>query len=78
MSKALRPTEYYQFVRWIAMPQFLRIPQEQKATMQVYRDKMENLYSEISGLPKNRGTALALTKLEEAAMWLNKGITNNC
>lgn len=58
--------------------QYVQPTDEQKATMQEFRDKMEALYKEIEALPKNRGTALALTKLEESAMWLNKGITNNC
>lgn len=58
--------------------QYVQPTEEQKATMQEFRDKMETLLNEIKALPANRGTSLALTKLEEAAMWLNKGITNNC
>ena len=58
--------------------QYVQPTEEQKAKMQEFRDKMETLYREVETLPKNRGTALALTKLEEAAMWLNKGITENC
>ena len=58
--------------------QYVQPTEEQKATMQEFRDKMDTLYKEIEALPKNRGTAVALTKLEETAMWLNKGITNNC
>lgn len=58
--------------------QYVQPTEEQKAKMQEFRDKMETLYREIEALPKNRGNALALTRLEEAAMWLNKGITENC
>jgi hypothetical protein len=58
--------------------QYVQPTEEQKALMQVYRDKMETLLKDVETLPKNRGTALAITKLEEASMWLNKGITNNC
>lgn len=58
--------------------QYVQPTEEQKAKMQEFRDKMETLYREVEALPKNRGIALALTKLEEAAMWLNKGITENC
>lgn len=50
---------------------------EQVATMQIYRDKMEDLYKEIQKLPPSRGISLSLTKLEESAMWLNKAISNN-
>ena len=58
--------------------QYVKPLEEQLKTMQEFRDKMETLYNEVAALPKNRGTALALTKLEETAMWLNKGITGNC
>lgn len=57
--------------------QYVAPTEEQKETMQVFRDKYEALYAEISALPSSRGVSLALTKLEESAMWLNKGITNN-
>ncbi len=58
--------------------QYVQPTDEQKATMQNFRDKMEALMTEIQSLPANRGLSLALTKLEECAMWLNKSITNNC
>lgn len=58
--------------------QYVQPTEAQKAVMQNFRDKMEALLIEISTLEKNRGIATALTKLEECAMWLNKGITNNC
>ena len=57
--------------------QYVKPNDEQLATMQEFRDKMEALYADISKLPDNRGKSLALTKLEETAMWLNKSITNN-
>lgn len=46
--------------------------------MQHYRDLYEALYKELEALPSNRGRSVAMTHLEESAMWLNKGITNNC
>ena len=58
--------------------QYVQPTDEQKETMQNFRDKMEVLMKEMEGLPANRGLSLALTKLEESAMWLNKSITNNC
>ena len=51
--------------------------EEQMETMQKFRDKYEALASELSTLAKSRGLSLALTKLEESAFWLNKGITQN-
>lgn len=50
---------------------------EQIATMQIFRDKMEDLYRDMEILPKSRGLSIALTKLEESAMWLNKSISQN-
>jgi len=50
---------------------------EQKATMQTFRNKYEALFNELKALPASRGMSLALTKLEESAMWLNKAITKN-
>lgn len=58
--------------------QYVQPTDEQKEIMQKFRDQMESLYKEIGSLTPNRGVSLALTKLEECAMWLNKGITNNC
>jgi len=58
--------------------QYVPVDDETKAKMQVFRDKFEALYKEVSELePKNRGLSVCLTKLEEASMWLNKSITNN-
>lgn len=57
--------------------QFIPVSDQQKALMQVYRDRYEALANEIKQLDKSRGTALAVTKLEESAMWLNKAITGN-
>lgn len=58
--------------------QYIQPTEEQLAVMQSFRDKFESLFNEMKELPTNRGIALALTKFEESAMWLNKGLTNNC
>lgn len=58
--------------------QYVQPTDEQKATMQNFRDKFEILMKEMQTLPANRGLSIALTKFEESAMWLNKSITNNC
>ena len=59
--------------------QFVPATEEQKAMMQEFRDKFESLYKEIEEkIPSSRGRSSALTKLEEASFWLNKGITSNC
>lgn len=57
--------------------QYVQPTDEQKETMQNFRDKYEALYKELEGLTPSRGLSLALTKLEESAMWLNKSITQN-
>ena len=57
--------------------QYIRPTEEQKRQMQEYRDKYEALFNDLKGLPASRGMSLALTKLEESAMWLNKAITKN-
>ena len=57
--------------------QYVQPTDEQKATMQKFRDKYEALATEVKGLPASRGLSLALTKLEESAFWLNKAITQN-
>lgn len=57
--------------------QYVQPTDEQKVTMQIYRDKYEALLNEIRTLSFNRGLSIAITKLEESAMWLNKSITNN-
>jgi hypothetical protein len=50
---------------------------EQLLVMQNFRDKIQALYEESSTLPASRNKSLALTKLEESAMSLNKAITNS-
>lgn len=46
--------------------------------MQTFRDKFTALYNEIiEKAPESRGRSLSVTKLEEAAFWLNKAITHN-
>lgn len=60
--------------------QYVKPTDEQLKLMQYFRDKYEMLYEELtknSYLPAGRGLSLALTKLEESAMWLNKAITKN-
>lgn len=58
--------------------QYINPTDEQKALMQVFRDKFEILANEIkSGVESSRGLSLAITKLEEASFWLNKAITKN-
>lgn len=57
--------------------QYVQPTDGQKEKMQNFRDKYEALYSEVKELPSSRGQVLALTKLEESAMWLNKAITLN-
>lgn len=57
--------------------QYVKPTDEQVETMQKFRDKYEALFNELKELPASRGLSLALTKLEESAMWLNKSITKN-
>jgi len=57
--------------------QFVQPTDEQKALMQAFRDEAEKLYRTTETLPASRGRSLALTKLEEYAMWVNKAITQN-
>lgn len=57
--------------------QYVQPTEEQKAQMQIFRDKFEVLRDELSKLPPSRGMSLCLTKLDESAMWLNKAITSN-
>lgn len=58
--------------------QYVQPTDEQKETMQHFRDLYESLLNEIRTLPANRGLSIAVTDLETSAMWLNKSITNNC
>jgi hypothetical protein len=59
--------------------QYVQPTDEQKELMQTFRDKYEALAKEIKdSFPEpSRGLSLALTNLEESAMWLNKAITKN-
>jgi hypothetical protein len=57
--------------------QYVQPTDEQKETMQKFRDEYETLANELKWLEPSRGLSLALTKLEESAMWLNKAITKN-
>ncbi len=57
--------------------QYVQPTEEQKALMQQFRDKMTFLLEDIQTLSDSRGKSLAITKLEECAMWVNKAITNN-
>ena len=62
------------------MPNFgyVEPTEEQKAQMQEFRDKFQDLAGEIvAKVEDSRGKSLCLTKLEEAGFWLNKGITKN-
>lgn len=59
--------------------EYLQPTDEQKLTMNRLRTAYKALYEEVkSNLPANRGASIALTKLEESAMWVNKSITENC
>ena len=57
--------------------QYVQPTEEQKVVMQTFRDKYEALLTDLQTLEKSRGLSLAITKLEESAMWLNKSITKN-
>lgn len=61
----------------MAILQYVQPTEEMKAVMQSFRDQYDALYKEVALLEKSRGTSLALTKLEESAMWLNKALTKN-
>jgi hypothetical protein len=57
--------------------QYVPVSDEQKEVMQIFRDRYQMLADQLKELPTSRGMSLALTKLEESAMWLNKAITKN-
>lgn len=58
--------------------QYIKPTEEQIELMQGFRDQFEALTTELKEkVPASRGLSLAITKLEEAAFWLNKGITHN-
>ncbi len=68
----------YLFISILSMTmQYVQPTEEQKAVMQEFRDKYDALLNDLSGLEKSRGLSLAITKLEESSMWLNKAITKN-
>ena len=50
---------------------------EQLALMQDFRDDYEKLLTKLNGQENSRGRSLAITKLEESSMWINKAITKN-
>jgi len=47
---------------------------EQKEDMQANRDAYKALYAQLETLPDGREKSLALTRLEESAVWANKAI----
>ncbi len=58
--------------------QYVQPTEEQKKSMQEFRDKYEILSEQIKTMfPPSRGISLAITKLEESSFWLNKAITEN-
>jgi len=57
--------------------QYVSLTEEQKELMQKFRDEYEALYNKVAKLSKSRELSLALTNLEQSAMWLDKSITQN-
>ena len=60
--------------------QYVAPTDRQKELMQEFRDKYQTLAEDIKywvDKEPRRGFSLAITKLEESAMWLNKAITKN-
>lgn len=58
--------------------QYIQPTEEQKELMQKFRTAYEELAESLKAeVPASRGLSLAITKLEESAFWLNKGITQN-
>lgn len=57
--------------------QYITPSAEEIAVMQNFRDKFQALADEIALTPDCQGKSTALTKLREAAFWLNAGITGN-
>lgn len=57
--------------------QYVKPTEEQIEVMQKFREVYSTLYDTLKELEPSRGLSLALTKLEESNMWLNKAITKN-
>ena len=57
--------------------QYVKPTEGQSIVMQSFRDKYEALLKDLQALEKSRGLSLAITKLEESAMWVNKAIIKN-
>ena len=57
--------------------QYVKPTEEQLVVMQQFRDEYEALLENLRTLEPSRGLSLAITKLEESGMWLNKAITKN-
>ena len=47
---------------------------EQVAQITAVREAMKAVYDNLMSLPESRERSIAITKLEEASMWMNKGI----
>ena len=56
---------------------YVQPTEEQIKIMQQFRENYTALYEDLKVLEPSRGLSLALTKLEESNMWLNKAITKN-
>lgn len=56
---------------------YVQPTEEQIEAMQVLRKAYAELYTKVEALEPSRGRSLALTKLEESNMWVNKAITHN-
>ncbi len=50
---------------------------EQVAQITAVREAMKAVYDNLMSLPESRERSIAITKLEEASMWANKGIVFN-
>jgi hypothetical protein len=56
--------------------QYLKPSAQQLKLMEHLREEVAHLYAEIDKhMPEGRYKSLAITKLEECAMFVNKGIT---
>ena len=56
---------------------YIKPTEEQIAEMQTFREAYTELYEKVKALPASRGISIALTKLEESNMWVNKALTHN-